>query len=91
MKYYARVDSNPDSETYRQPWSLHRLDFQDDILERFDRDKQAWVDNPGLLAVTGIGGSHDYVEVTEDVARGLMRQWAESFNPFDPIQDVLVE
>lgn len=71
--YYARIDSNPESKTYQQPRSLFRwTEGQDIKLERFDGEK--WVDYPGLLAATGIGGSHDFVEIAEDEALELLEK-----------------
>jgi len=76
MKYYMRIDEMPESPTYEQPQSLHRMGMDDEgelVLEKWDAAKKEWVDNPGLLAVTGIGGEHDYLPIEPEEAEEILK------------------
>lgn len=71
MRYYIRTDDRPDSPTYKEPRSLHRMDTHEElILERWDPESETWVDNPSLLAVTGMGGN-GYTPIDEDQVEGV--------------------
>jgi len=43
--------------------------------ERWDRKAAHWVDNPNLIAVTGIGGEHNYESVSEAEATHILATW----------------
>ena len=38
------------------------------LLERWDTGANAWIHTPYFIEVTGIGGSVDYTQITEDEA-----------------------
>lgn len=78
VRYFVRVVDDPKSDDYMQPQSLHRWYTNDGgviLLERWDRDKGKWADNPALIAACGIGGDEDYIETTEWQALELLREW----------------
>lgn len=72
IKYYFFMDTNPKSKTYMQPMSLSRLrvDKSGDYPERWNGKE--WVDNPNLIAFTGIGGDNDYYRATEKEAMAFI-------------------
>ncbi len=57
MRYFVRRDR------YRVTRSLHRFDAEAGVSNRFDLQKGEWIDDPELIAFTGIGGDHDLFEV----------------------------
>ncbi|MFQ5923127.1 MAG: hypothetical protein ACE5M4_09810 [Anaerolineales bacterium] len=77
MRYFTRVQDNPDLPDYMKPQSLHRFEASKDqiITERYDLNSRSWVDNPGMIAFTGIGGADDYVEIDEAEALELIDEW----------------
>ncbi|NIM22469.1 MAG: hypothetical protein GTN64_08675 [Candidatus Latescibacteria bacterium] len=77
MRFFVRVQDNPDLDGYMEPRSLHRFEDRPDqiIMERFDKEKRIWVDNPNMIAFLGIGGADDYEEIDEDKANQLIAQW----------------
>lgn len=77
MQFYVSLDDLPSSPTYMQPLSLHRFEETEDavIMERFDKKGRKWVDNPGLIAATGMGGADSYSEVDEEEANRLIAMW----------------
>lgn len=82
MRYFVRVDQNPQSDTYEQPQSLHRLERTSEtlIVERLDKDTGQWVDNPNLISMTGIGGDEDYKEIDEGEAARIATSMGGSLN-----------
>jgi hypothetical protein len=71
MRYFAREISNPESDKYLELVSLHRFEVGYDFVvsERWDPERRLWVDDPDLIAFTGIGGADDFVELNEMEAR----------------------
>ncbi len=70
MKYYGRVVDNPKAPDYGRILDVGRWYEDDDgevNLERWDGEK--WVDWPGLLAASGMGGSNPFILMTERDAR----------------------
>ena len=45
------------------------------LLDRWDRARNAWIDDPTFIEVTGIGGSLDYDLISENEALRLMVRW----------------
>lgn len=77
IRYFTRVDDNPNSDTYGQPLSLHRWTVSDggqNTLERLDRTAGQWVPNPSLVAATGIGGADNYQVVDRDAAVAFLQR-----------------
>ena len=75
MKYYVRIDDKPSSPTYLSPLSLHRWGKYvngDLLLERWDTKSMSWVDNPELMAASGIGGANNYVLVPVDQEKDML-------------------
>jgi hypothetical protein len=72
-RYYFFVDHDPQSERYLQPLTVHRWRWVDGgiVTEMFNGAE--WVDNPYLIAATGLGGDNDYVETTEEQALQFIR------------------
>jgi hypothetical protein len=77
MKYYFAIDYYPKSKNYMKPVSVHRWYHKDggSYTERWNGAK--WVDNPNLIAVTGIGGDNYYVETTEEKAMEFIKQYSQ--------------
>lgn len=76
IRYFTRVDDNPNSDTYGQPLSLHRWteDNGHNTLERLDKTAGKWVPNPSLVAATGIGGADNYQAVDRDAAAAFLKR-----------------
>lgn len=75
MNYYAKINDKPDSLTYGEVFSLHRMEDSDElVLERWNGED--WEDDPGLISVTGIGGAHNYVAVSEEEAEVILSSWS---------------
>jgi len=66
MRYFVRRDRNGVTR------SLHRFDAEAGISNRFDLEKKDWVDDPELIAFTGIGGDHNYFEVPQADLRSVV-------------------
>ena len=77
MRFFVNLDDLPTSPTYMKPLSLHRFEAgaRGLITERFDKQERKWVDNPGLVAFTGIGGDESYKEIDEEEANRLIAMW----------------
>ncbi|MCK5548689.1 MAG: hypothetical protein KAI64_06715 [Thermoplasmata archaeon] len=77
MQFYVKLDDLPSASTYMQPLSLHRFEAKEGsvIMERFDKEGRRWVDNPNLIAATGIGGDESYSEIDEEEANRLIAMW----------------
>lgn len=77
MRFYVKLDDLPSASTYMQPLSLHRFEETADavIMERFDKEGRKWVDNPNLIAATGMGGDESYSEIDEEEANRLIAMW----------------
>jgi len=65
MRFFVRVEEDPSADDYQEPRALYRWEVTRDtvITERWDTAFQGWVDDPGMIAFTGIGGENDYKEV----------------------------
>lgn len=90
MRFMVRIQDNPDLPNYNQPQSLHRFKItpEEIVTDRFDADAKMWVDNPGMIAFTGIGGADDFVEIDIDNANALISQWlGESFMSGQPSEE----
>jgi len=48
------------------------------LTDRWDRSRNAWLDDPTFYEVTGIGGSSDYDRLSENEALRLMVRWGYS-------------
>lgn len=74
-RYFVRIQSNPDRSDYGQPLSAHRFAVTENtvVTERWEGGSGVWVDNPDLLAFTGIGGSDDYREVDQVEAERFVK------------------
>jgi hypothetical protein len=70
MKYYMRIDDNPNSETYNKPRALYRFEVTDNKIttEWWNPVSKEWEDNPAVLKLTGLGGAENFFEVSEDKA-----------------------
>ena len=68
-KYYAWVLYNS-LGTEGTIKTIHRIVRGPDSvqMERFDPAAKAWVHNPGLEAVSGVGGDHPYEEISRENA-----------------------
>ncbi|MFV2044651.1 MAG: hypothetical protein ACC700_15630 [Anaerolineales bacterium] len=77
MRCFTRVQDSPDHPDNMKPQSVHRFEVSEDqiITERYDRKSRSCVDNPGMIAFTGIGGADDYVEINEAKALELIDEW----------------
>lgn len=75
FRYFVRIQSNPDRADYQQSLSVHRLAVTEEtiITERWEQSDNKWVDNPDLIAFTGIGGADDYREVDLVEAEGIVK------------------
>jgi hypothetical protein len=77
MRFMVRVQDNPDLPDYLEPLALFRFQVTPDdlITDRFDRERDMWVDWPDMLGFTGIGGAENYAEVREEEANQLIQKW----------------
>ena len=73
MQYYFSIDYYPESKTYLKPLAVFRWYRKDkgSYLEIWDGEK--WVNHPGLIAATGIGGDNDFSETTAEKANQFIR------------------
>ena len=51
------------------------------LTDRWDRVRNAWMDDPTFIEVTGIGGSTDYDRISEDEAVFLIA--SKTISPVD--------
>ena len=74
IKYFAKADDNPSSETYGEKRALFR--FDDDPknfnMERWTGDGWEW--DPELIGHTGIGGENGYHPITAKEATDLQKK-----------------
>jgi len=75
MRYYFRMNEQPDSKDYGKPQAVFRFDVTDKtvITERFDKKSKKWVDDPAMIALTGIGGDEDFKEIKENEANDYVQ------------------
>jgi hypothetical protein len=73
MRYFMRIDDNPQSDTYNKPRALYRFEATDKkvITEWWNPATKEWEDNPQALAFTGLGGAENFFEVSEEKAVGF--------------------
>jgi hypothetical protein len=66
--YFGAVDYDPEQDTYTIG-SVHRWYPKEGggtAMEMWDADSGQWVDNPQLVAATGIGGDSCYEPITKE-------------------------
>lgn len=70
MKYFMRIDDNPESETYNKPRALYRFEATKKkvITEWWNPVSKQWEDMPHMLNFMGLGGAENFFEVGEDKA-----------------------
>lgn len=73
-KYYAWKLYNAQG-TSGEIKSVHRIvrDSGNVRMERYDPDPGKWVHNPGLIQVTGMGGDHNYEEISRAEAVDFLK------------------
>lgn len=80
-RYYMSMSIQDEAEERQKPQSLHRASIDWVTLERYDPVSGKWIDNPGLLAASGIGGDNSYVEVSVEEARDFLKAIAPHISP----------
>lgn len=74
MKYYFNIDYYPKSENFMKPVSVHRWYHKENSSFTEMWTPKGWVNNPNLIAVTGLGGDNDYTETTEEKAMEFIKE-----------------
>ena len=75
LKYY-KMDTLDGTLLFRWAKTTKLL-----LLDRWDRARNAWLDDPAFIEVTGIGGSSDYDRLSENEALRLLVRW--DYSPTD--------
>ena len=72
MRYYGRTVDNPEAANYGEVLDVGRwYDDGEIVLERWVDGE--WVDWPGLIEASGIGGSNPFQPMTENDVKRWMR------------------
>ena len=74
MRYFAVFQSEPNEPSYGMALGVQR--FEPERPELYDRQAHEWVFYPEMvLGFTGLGGSSDHIEVSEEFANRCIDAW----------------
>ena len=79
-RYYMSMSIQDEAEE-RQSRNSAPCFYRLGNFRRYDPVSGKWIDNPGLLAASGIGGDNSYVEVSVEEARDFLKAIAPHISP----------
>jgi hypothetical protein len=79
MRFMVRIQDNPDLENFNDPLGLFRFQVTTEqiVTDRFDVQREMWIDWPSMIGFTGIGGADDFIEINENEANQLIERWLD--------------